>query len=112
MSKAPPTKTQTSPGDCPSPQQDKRWDPAIRLIEIKPGLFLNADQIVSVRALPAEVDNVYAILQLSNGDTLNLTCGEFALVTGEERRSPSARPATAAAQSKDSDPQAECGPPE
>lgn len=102
MPKAPPTKTQTSPGRRPFPPeqaaelQDKRWDPGIRLTEIKPGLFLNLDQIVSVRALPAEEDKVYAILQLSNGDTLNLTCGEFTLITGEEPRLPPVRPETAA----------------
>jgi hypothetical protein len=103
MSKTPSSKTQALPGKRPSPPQqaaelqEKRCDPALRLIEIRPGLFLNVDQIVSVRTLPAEEDKAYAILQLSNGDMLNLTCGEFTLITGEDPRLPPVRPETAAA---------------
>jgi hypothetical protein len=39
----------------------------MKLTEIKPGLFVNEDQIVTVRVLPQEEENVYAVLQLSNG---------------------------------------------
>ena len=60
----------------------------MKLTEIKPGLFLNEDQIVSVRMLPQEEDNVYAVLQLSNGDRQNLTRAEFTAITGEEPRRP------------------------
>lgn len=57
-----------------------------RLVEIKPGLFLNLEQIVSVRVLPQEEGQAYAILQLSNGDKLHLTREEFSNLTGEEPR--------------------------
>ena len=60
----------------------------MKLTEIKPGLFLNEDQIVSVRVLPQEEDNVYAVLQLSNGDRQNLTRAEFTAITGQEPRRP------------------------
>lgn len=58
------------------------------LIEIRPNLFLNEDHIVSVRVLPQEEGDVYAILQLSNGDKQNLTREEFTAITGEEPRLP------------------------
>lgn len=57
-----------------------------RLVQIKPGYFLNPEQIVSVRVLPQENDNGYALLQLSNGDKLHLTREEFTMLTGEEPR--------------------------
>lgn len=61
------------------------------LVELKPGLFLNKDQVVSVRVLPKEAGEVYAILQLSNGDKLNLSRGEFTMITDVEPIQP-ARP--------------------
>lgn len=64
----------------------ERMAKTINLIEIRPGLFLNVDHIVSVRVLPQEEGNDYAILQLSNGDKLNLTRSEFSTITGEEPR--------------------------
>lgn len=60
----------------------------MNLIELRPGLLLNVDHIVSVRVLPQEEGNVYAILQLSNGDKQNLTRDEFTAITGEEPRLP------------------------
>jgi hypothetical protein len=60
----------------------------MKLTEITPGFFINEDQIVSVRVLPQEQDNVYAVVQLSNGDRLNLTRAEFRAITGEEPRQP------------------------
>ncbi|NGO54714.1 hypothetical protein [Allomesorhizobium camelthorni] len=60
--------------------------PAINLVEIRPGLFLNGDHIVLVRVLPREERGVYAVLQLSNGDKLDLTRGEFTAISGEEPR--------------------------
>lgn len=63
---------------------------AARLVQIRPGLFLNPDQIVSVRTLAQEDSDAYAIMQLSNGDKLNLTRDEFSMLTGEEAR-PQAR---------------------
>ncbi|MGF6201733.1 hypothetical protein [Pseudomonas laurylsulfatiphila] len=56
------------------------------LIELRPGFFLNADHIVSVRVLPQEEGDVYAVLYLSNGDKQNLTPGEFTVITGKEPR--------------------------
>jgi hypothetical protein len=50
------------------------------------GLFLNVEQIVTVRVLPQEDGDTYAILQLSNGDKLNITRSEFALISGTEPR--------------------------
>jgi hypothetical protein len=64
----------------------------MKLTEIRPGLFLNVDQIVSVRVLPQEEDNVYAVLQLSNGDRQNVTRAEFTAITGEEPRPPLRQP--------------------
>jgi len=61
---------------------------AVNLIELRLGFFLNADQIVSVRILPQEGGETYALMQLSNGDKLNLTRGEFTAVTGEDPRPP------------------------
>jgi len=58
------------------------------LIQIRPGLFLNVDQIVSVRVLPQDEDNVYAVLKLSNGEQQDLTRDEFTRITGEEPRLP------------------------
>jgi len=49
-------------------------------------LFLNTDQIVSLRVLPQEENDTYAIVQLSNGDKLDVTRTEFALITGVEPR--------------------------
>lgn len=60
----------------------------INLIQIKPGLFLNVDHVVSVRVLPQEESAIYAVLQLSNGDKLNLTRSEFSTISGEEPRLP------------------------
>lgn len=63
----------------------------IDFIEIRPGLFLNVDHIVSLRVLPQEDDGAYAILQLSNGDKLNLTSSEFSAISGEKPRPPARR---------------------
>lgn len=72
------------------PPRQERPAKTMDLVELKPGLFLNVDQIVSVRVLPQEEGNVYAIMQLSNGDKQNLTRDEFTAITGEEPR-PEAR---------------------
>lgn len=82
------TKTQTSrrSQESSAGPYAERMAKTINLIEIRPGLFLNVDQIVSVRVLPQEEDNDYAILQLSNGDKLNLTRSEFSTITGKEPR--------------------------
>lgn len=61
---------------------------AAKLVEIRVGLFLNVDQIVTVRVLPQDGTDTYAILQLSNGDKLHLTRAEFALISGTQPRSP------------------------
>ena len=66
----------------------KRKAETMNLIEVRPGLFLNLDHVVSVRVLPKEEGDVYAILQLSNGDKQDLTRGEFITITGEEPRLP------------------------
>jgi hypothetical protein len=67
---------------------------SMKLTEVKPGLFLNEDQIVSVRVLPQEEENVYAVLHLSNGDKQNLTRAEFTAITGEVPRGPVRAPHT------------------
>lgn len=67
-----------------SPRERKTID----LIKIRPGLFLNVHQIVSVRELPQADSDTYAIVQLSNGDKLHLTASEFTLVCGEEPHQP------------------------
>lgn len=59
-----------------------------KLVEIRVGLFLNLDQIVSLRVMPQIETDTYAVLQLSNGDKLNLTRAEFALISGTEPRLP------------------------
>ena len=74
------------------PPSPERMAKVINLIEIRPNLFLNVDHIVSVRVLPQEEGNVYAILQLSNGDKQNLTRDEFTAITGEEPRLPARLP--------------------
>lgn len=68
------------------PPRQERQSKTIDLTEIRPGLFLNVDHIVSVRVLPQEEGEVYAIMQLSNGDRQNLTRGEFTAITGLEPR--------------------------
>jgi hypothetical protein len=99
MQKAQEAKTQTSSKkrepiaqpakDPPSP---KRTAAAIKLVEIRAGLYLNVDQIVSLRVLPQEEANTYAILQLSNGDKLELTSEEFTAISGEDPRLPARVP--------------------
>lgn len=84
------TKTQTSSKSSGAaavpapPLQREQMANMINLIEIRPGLFLNGNHIISVRVLSQEEDNVYAILHLSNGDKLNITRDEFTTISGEE----------------------------
>jgi hypothetical protein len=68
----------------------KRERPPIstNLVELRFGLFINTDHIVSVRVLPEEEGNAYAVMQLSSGDKLSLTRDEFSAVCGVEPRSP------------------------
>ena len=58
----------------------------MKLTEIRPGLFINFDQIVSVRVLPQPEGATYAILQLSNGDKQNITREEFLAIADEAPR--------------------------
>lgn len=58
------------------------------LVELRAGLFLNVDHIVSVRVLPEVVGNAYAVMQLSSGEKLNLTREEFSTLCGVEPRPP------------------------
>ena len=90
MPKDPRTKTQNARdqrGSSAEPHA-QRIAETINLIEIRSGLFINVDHIVSMRVLAQEESDVYAVLRLSNGDTLNLTRGEFSTVSGEEPRQP------------------------
>jgi hypothetical protein len=66
------------------PSGSERTTETVPLVELKPGLFLNMDHIVSVRVLSQEENEVYAIMQLSNGDKHNLTRAEFTTVTARE----------------------------
>ena len=98
MPKAQAEKTQSPPrsesGAQPpkTPPRTERTAETIKLVEIRAGLFLNVDQIVSVRVLPQEEGNTHAILQLSNGDKLDLTRIEFTAISGEEPRLPARLP--------------------
>lgn len=65
-------------------QRPARKAETMNLIELRPGLFLNMDQLVSLRVSPQESGDIYAILQMSNGDTYNLSRAEFTAVTGTE----------------------------
>lgn len=65
---------------------------SLNLIELRPGLFLNQDHIVSLRVLPNEEGGVYAVLQLSSGDKMNLTRDEFTAISGEDPRPPARVP--------------------
>lgn len=73
------------PPSVPTPQRQAETKP---LIELKPGLFLNMDHIVTVRVLSQEEGDTYAIMHLSNGDKQNLTRSEFTEITGLEPRLP------------------------
>jgi hypothetical protein len=95
MTKAQVAKTQTSSRrrepiarPAEAPPRPERTAGTIKLIELRAGLFLNVDQIVSLRVLPQEEGNTHAILQLSNGDRMNLTRVEFTAISGEEPRAP------------------------
>lgn len=58
----------------------------MKLNEIRQGLFVNFDQIVSVRVLPQPEGATYAVLQLANGDKQNITREEFAAIVDEAPR--------------------------
>jgi hypothetical protein len=92
MSKDSTLKPQTSRsarGSSSQPPQE-RMPKKLSLIEVRPGLFLNVDHIVSVRVSSQEEGSGSAIVQLSNGDKLSLTLSEFAAISAEEPR-PSTR---------------------
>jgi len=72
----------------------------ISFIELRPGLFLNVDHIVSLRVLPQEEGNDFAILQLSSGEKLTVTRSEFSAISGEVPRVLSRMPQTAPAEEK------------
>src|SRR5688572_26792861 len=77
----------SSPRPATAPPRLERKAETMKLMELRPGLFLNLDHVVSVRVLPTEEDDLYAILQLSSGEKQNLTRGEFTEIVGEEPRS-------------------------
>lgn len=85
-SKEPHRGGQASTGPATAPPTPKRKARTMNLVELRPGLFLNTDHVVSLRVLPREENSVYAILQLSNGDQQNLTRDELATIIGEEPR--------------------------
>ncbi len=78
------TKVKGRPG--PQTEQFSENKTVVRLIELRSGLFINPDQVVSVRVLSQEEGELYAMLQLSNGEKLNLTRKEFTAISGEEPR--------------------------
>ncbi len=100
MAKKPARKANTEPGQgrgssarpATAPPRPERKADTMNLIELRPGLFLNVDHIVTVRVLPQEEGDIYAILHLSNGDKQNLTRGEFTAISGEEPRLPARLP--------------------
>lgn len=67
-----------------SPKEHKKG--VIDLLEIRPGLYINVYQIVSVRVLAQKEENIYAELQLSNGDKLTITREEFTTISGQPCR--------------------------
>ena len=69
-----------------TPPRQQGTAETMHLIELRPGFFLNPNHIVSVRVLPQEDSEVYAVMYLSNGDKQNLTRAEFTAITGEEPR--------------------------
>jgi hypothetical protein len=73
--------------DSAAPRGDERSGTA-DLFELRPGLYLNPLQFVSVRVLPSENEGIFAVLQLSSGDKLDLTRKEFAAITGTRLPSP------------------------
>lgn len=77
-----------SVGRATVPPLPDRKAEAMHLIELRPGLFLNPDHVVSLRVLPQEENDVYAVLQLSSGEKQNLTRGEFTAISGKEPRPP------------------------
>lgn len=85
MVKKPTRDEDRKPAPKPAP---KPAASAGKLIELRLGFFLNPDQIVSVRVLPQQADATYALMQLSNGDKLDLTREEFMAVTGSDPRPP------------------------
>ncbi len=64
---------------------------AAKMIELRSGLFLNTEQIVSVRVLPEDGGSAYAVMQLTNGDKMELTREEFRAICGVEPRRPPSR---------------------
>lgn len=85
MARKPTRDEDRKPAPKPAP---KRGASVVKLIELRLGFFLNPDQIVSVRVLPQQGDETYALMQLSNGDKLDLTREEFMAVTGNDPRPP------------------------
>lgn len=69
-----------------APPERKDETMTMHLIELRPGLFLNPDHVVSLRVLPQEEQDRDAILQLSSGEKQNLTRDEFTAITGKESR--------------------------
>ena len=57
-----------------------------KLIEVRRGLLINLDHVVSVRVLPVPQGVRFAMLQLSNGENHYITQGEFAAIAGEVPR--------------------------
>ena len=90
MAKTDTTKTPTSRqgGRTARGAKGKPISENVSLIEIRPGLFLNVAQLVTVRVLSREEGDVYAIAQLSNGDKLSLTLSEFCEISGKKPRTP------------------------
>jgi len=65
---------------------------ATQLVELRTGLLINPDHIVSIRVLPDEEELSYAVMQLSNGDKVNLTADEYRAISGNHSRWPSRLP--------------------
>lgn len=86
----PATPRRRAESDAPAPlapptaPPDRTPGPPLRFVEVKPGLFVNIDQVVSLRVLPKEEDGVVAILQLSNGEKIGVDRSEFTAVSGVE----------------------------
>lgn len=78
------TPARATPPPQSMPPKAEQLPVALGLIELRPGLYLNPVQFISVRALPRDDGDVFAVLALSNGEKLNLSRSEFAAITGVE----------------------------
>ncbi|MFM5885376.1 MAG: hypothetical protein ACKOQ3_08660 [Novosphingobium sp.] len=88
MSKPVKSKAPVAPhSDAPSgrtaePAASGQSDRPVDLFELRTGLFINPVQVISVSVTTDGTGERFAVLKLSNGETLDLTADEFRMMTG------------------------------